>query len=58
MTDICPEYTKLGHHANGLKIAMTANAQLSPNSTVTFIAHGQTKSIYKSFYFFIEKVYH
>jgi hypothetical protein len=29
LKDICPEYMTSGHHANGLKIAMTVNAQLS-----------------------------
>jgi hypothetical protein len=47
LKDICQEYTKSGHHANGLKIATTANALHSPNLTAISIAHALTKSMAK-----------
>jgi hypothetical protein len=45
LKDICPEYMKSDHPVNGLKIATTANAQLSRKLTATFTAHAPTKSI-------------
>jgi len=43
---------KLGHRANGLKIAMTANAPLSQKLTATFTAHAPNKFTAKIFLLF------